>query len=316
MNRSVGVVFPAAAPPELLPAFAERMEALGFDELWVVEDCFLSGGLTLAATALAVTSRLRVGVGLLPAAVRNAAVCAMEIGTIARMHPGRLSVAFGHGVESWMKQIDARPSRRVRVLGEVVGAVRALLAGERLDAAGSFVNLSGVGLDHPPPHPPDILVGTTGPSGIRLAGRAADGLLLPEGCGPRFVADARQQLDAANAPQAPPPGLVAYAWLRVGEDAVSRRVLGDAVGSWAGSGLYPGPLAAVSPAFDPQTGAPAREFVDDIAVAGEPSQCSAAVMRLFDAGAQRVVLAAVGQDFIDQYDRFGSEVLPVFHRDG
>jgi 5,10-methylenetetrahydromethanopterin reductase len=106
---SLGIVFPAHAPPETLPAFAERAEALGYDELWVVEDCFLSGGLTLATAALAVTQRIGVGIGLLPAAVRNPAIVAMEIATIGRIYPGRVTVAFGHGVEAWMTQIGARP---------------------------------------------------------------------------------------------------------------------------------------------------------------------------------------------------------------
>jgi len=74
---SIGVVFPAHAPAEDLPAFAARAETLGYDELWVIEDCFLSGGLTLATAALAATERIHVGVGLLPAAVRNAAIVAM-----------------------------------------------------------------------------------------------------------------------------------------------------------------------------------------------------------------------------------------------
>ena len=123
----IGVMFRPEWPPEELPRFAREAERDGFDELWLVEDCFLVGGLTMAATGLALTDSLRVGIGLLPAAMRNPALAAMEIAGLGRLHPGRLAVAFGHGVEPWMRQIDARPPDRLAALEEVVSAVRALL---------------------------------------------------------------------------------------------------------------------------------------------------------------------------------------------
>jgi 5,10-methylenetetrahydromethanopterin reductase len=111
LATSIGVVFPAQADVAGLPAFARRTEALGFDELWVIEDCFLSGGLVMAATALAATRRVRVGLGLMPVPLRNPALAAMEIGTLARLHPGRFTPAFGHGVREWMEQSGASDVR-------------------------------------------------------------------------------------------------------------------------------------------------------------------------------------------------------------
>ena len=78
----------------------------------------------------------RVAIGLLPAAMRNPALAAMEIAGLARLHPGRFAAAFGHGVEPWMRQIDARPANRLAALEETVAAVRALLAGESLTVHG------------------------------------------------------------------------------------------------------------------------------------------------------------------------------------
>jgi alkanesulfonate monooxygenase SsuD/methylene tetrahydromethanopterin reductase-like flavin-dependent oxidoreductase (luciferase family) len=309
---SIGLVFPAHAAAEDLPAFAVRAEALGYDELWVIEDCFLSGGLTLATAALAATKRIHVGVGLLPAAVRNAAIVAMEIGTLGRMFPGRLTVAFGHGVESWMAQIDARPAKRLAALSETVTAVRRLLAGETVDAAGSFVSLRSVALDNPPAVPPTILVGTAGPRGIALAGRRAQGLLLPEGCGPTFVADAKQISDAAARTQTAPPRIVAYAWLRIDEDEPARLALTDAVSHWVNSGLFPGPVRAVGVDGPPLAGMPvSRALADELGVVGSADQCAQAVGRFASAGAHSLVVAAIGSDYANQYERFGHEVLPT-----
>jgi 5,10-methylenetetrahydromethanopterin reductase len=308
---SIGAVFPARAPAEALPAFAARAEVLGYDELWVVEDCFLSGGLTLATAALAVTERLRVGIGLLPAAVRNPAIAAMEIATIGRLYPGRLTVAIGHGVESWMTQIGARPAKRVAALGEVITAIRMLLAGETVNATGSWIELASVALDTPPDVPPSILAGTTGPQGIALAARRADGLLLPEGCGPKFIAHARQLTARARRDPPCPLEIVVYAWLRIGEDRAARTALTEAVSHWVDSGLYAGPMREAGIDRSPDLGPIDRQVADELAIVGTGAECVAGVERFGDAGAQRLILAALGADFSDQYEMFAKEVLPV-----
>jgi 5,10-methylenetetrahydromethanopterin reductase len=307
----IGAVFPAGALPEELPSFAARIEALGYDELWVIEDCFLSGGLTLAATALASTRDLRVGIGLLPAAVRNPAIAAMEIATLARLHPGRLTVTFGHGVESWMTQIGARPAKRVAALGEVITAVRGLLAGEVVTMAGTWVSLDSVVLENPPEVVPPVLAGTTGAQGMRLAARRADGLLLPEGCGLTFISQARQLMAEVSRPLPDPLDLVVYAWLRIGEDEPARAALSRAVAHWFDCGLYGGPTRAAGLDESPRPGPLGRPLVDELAVAGTADQCAAAVSRFAQAGAQRLVLAAVGPDPADQYETFARDALPL-----
>jgi 5,10-methylenetetrahydromethanopterin reductase len=311
-DTSIGVVFPAHAPAEQLPAFAARAEELGYDELWVIEDCFLSGGLTLATVALAATQRIHVGIGVLPAAVRNAAIVAMEIGTLGRIFPGRLTVAFGHGVESWMTQIGARPAKRLAALGELVTAVRQLLAGETVDEARSFVQLRQVALDNPPAAPPSIAVGTTGPRGIALAGRCAQGLLLPEGCGPTFIAEAKEIADSAAGSPAAAPRIVAYAWLRIDQDEAARLALTDAVAHWMNFGLFPGPVRAAGIDASPQAGRPlARALADELGIVGSAEHCNQAVTRFAEAGVQSLVLAAIGSGYAEQYERFAQEVLPT-----
>jgi alkanesulfonate monooxygenase SsuD/methylene tetrahydromethanopterin reductase-like flavin-dependent oxidoreductase (luciferase family) len=307
----IGAVFPATALPEELPSFAARIEELGYDELWVIEDCFLSGGLTLAATALAATHAVHVGIGLLPAAVRNPAIAAMEIATLARLHPGRLTVTFGHGVESWMTQIGARPAKRVAALGEVITAVRRLLAGEVVTMAGTWVSLDSVVLEHPPGLAPPVLAGTTGAQGMRLAARRADGLLLPEGCGLTFVSQARQLTAEVQRPLPDPLELVVYAWLKIGEDEPARAALSGAVAHWFDCGLYGGPTRAAGLDETPPPGPLSRALTDELAVAGTAEQCAAGVARFVEAGAQRLVLAAVGTDYAEQYEAFARDALPL-----
>ena len=76
---NLGVMYRREHAPEHLPGCARRAEEVGFDELWVVEDCFYGSGIASAATALACTDSITVGLGIMPAVVRN---------------PVRLSVSF------------------------------------------------------------------------------------------------------------------------------------------------------------------------------------------------------------------------------
>jgi alkanesulfonate monooxygenase SsuD/methylene tetrahydromethanopterin reductase-like flavin-dependent oxidoreductase (luciferase family) len=294
----IGVMFRPEWPPEELPRFAREAERDGFDELWLVEDCFLAGGLTMAATGLALTDRLRVGIGLLPAAMRNPALAAMEIAGLGRLHPGRLAIAFGHGVEPWMRQIDARPPDRLAALEEVVSAVRALLSGSNVSVDGAFVHLHDVQLRHVPDPPPAILIGTTGPRGLAMAGRSADGLLLAEGSGPPAVEWARAQAGSGET--------VVYAWLSVDDDRdAAAEALRPQVEAWRSMNLYPRlfELAGVGDGLDP-------ERLRSVAVAGDAADCARAVRALWDAGADSVVVVPRHEDRAEQMARFVGDVLP------
>ncbi len=189
---STGIVFRPQSPPEQLREVVEAADAAaGVDELWLWEDCFLEGGLTTAALALAWSTRLRVGIGLLPVPLRNPAVVAMEVATLARVFPDRFVVGVGHGVLDWMGQVGARAASPMTLLREHTSAVVALLAGERVTVSGEHVRLDDVALDWPPARPPRLLVGARGPRTVRLGGELADGVLLDAVAGPDEVARAR-----------------------------------------------------------------------------------------------------------------------------
>ncbi len=186
----LGLAYAPTVPPERLREVATAAETAGLDELWVWEDCFKQSGIASAAAALACTSRIRVGIGLLPAPLRNVAVCAMELATLERMFPGRLIAGVGHGIQTWMGQVGARVASPLTLLEEYASALRRLLAGERVSVDGRYVRLDGVALEWPATPPPPLMLGGAGPKSLQLAGRIGDGALLGTALAEHEIRDA------------------------------------------------------------------------------------------------------------------------------
>lgn len=178
MSARVGVVFRPDFSPDTLRATAAAAQRAGVGELWLWEDCFLQGGIGAAAAALASTETLTVGLGVLPAPLRNVVTAAMEIATVEAMFPGRLRVGIGHGVQDWMRQAGAAVASPLTLLREYVTALGALLAGQPVTVDGRYVRLTDVRLGWPPHQPIPVLIGGTGPKTLALAGEIADGVVL------------------------------------------------------------------------------------------------------------------------------------------
>ncbi|MFI6596259.1 LLM class flavin-dependent oxidoreductase [Nonomuraea sp. NPDC050536] len=264
----LGVMYERDLPPEGLPAFARELDGT-VDDLWVVEDLGWTGAISSAATALAATSRLRVGIGITPAPLRNPALLAMELANLARLHPGRLAAGVGHGVQDWMRQVGAAVSSPLALLEETITSVRALLRGETVSLYGRHVRLDGIRLVHPPAEPPPVLAGVMSPRSLALSGRVAQGTIIPEGFGPARLPGLVERV-------APPPGheVVAFTHLYVDDDAA--KVLR--------------PIAEEQAAF--MGVAP-----EEVAMAtGSPAEAAAHVRDLAAAGAATVVVRPVGPE--------------------
>ncbi|MFC4059715.1 LLM class flavin-dependent oxidoreductase [Planomonospora corallina] len=278
----LGVMFDRDLPPETLVPFARHLDGAAVDDLWVVEDLGWTGAISSAATALAVTERLRVGIGITPAPLRNPVLLAMELGNLARVHPHRLAAGIGHGVQDWMRRAGALPPSPLALLEETVTAVRALLRGETVTAEGRAVRLDGVSLVHPPAVPPPVLAGVVRPRSLELSGRVAQGTILPEGFDAERVRRARELVAAGGAGQ--DHEVVVFVHLHVGDDPEEVR-------------------AAVLPAATAQA-----EFLgvapQDVPMAAGTAEEAAGVVRsLREAGADTVVLRPVGADPLPHVER-------------
>ena len=202
---TLGLIFPPDQPPEHLLEVARAAELAGIPELWLWEDCFAESGIACAATVLAATTRLRVGIGLMPVPLRNVALTAMEIATLARLFPGRLLPGIGHGVLDWMGQAGVRAESPLTLLREYGTALRDLLDGAEVTTAGRYVQLDRVALRHPPTERVPLWLGGAGPKTIALAAEIGDGLVFDGGVAKLPAALALAQESYAARPQPPSP---------------------------------------------------------------------------------------------------------------
>jgi alkanesulfonate monooxygenase SsuD/methylene tetrahydromethanopterin reductase-like flavin-dependent oxidoreductase (luciferase family) len=269
---TLGAVFLPQLPPERLREVAGAAEDAGLEELWLWEDCFRESGIAAGAAVLAWTTRVRVGIGLLPAPLRNVALTAMEVATLLRLFPGRVRVGVGHGVQDWMGQAGARVESPVGLLREYLTALRALLAGEQVSTEGRHVRLDRVALDWPPAGTPALLAGAVGPRSLRLSGELADGTILTAATSPAGVRRARALIDEgrAAAGRHEPHLVTAYLLAATGPGAAER-------------------LQAEQRALG-------HDPAQDLGIAGDAQAVADAVGRWAEAGADTVVLQPTADD--------------------
>lgn len=297
-SSSVGVRINREQPPAKLVDLARQAEAAGLDEVWLVEDCFWAAGIATVATALAVTSTIKVGIGVLPAVARNPAIAAMELAALAELHPGRLIGGLGHGVASWMRQIGAYPASQLAALDETLVAVRRLLAGERVSMSGRHVELDEVELVFPPAVVPPVLAGVRRPKSLAVAGSSADGTILAEPAPPEFVRTA-----LAGIGEAPGHVLVTYNWLALGDRERARRTVAKSLTPGARVQVEGLPFASELLALmdsastvDELAAGLRPEWIDRLAICGELDECVASVRALHDAGSRSVVLLPLPEE--------------------
>jgi 5,10-methylenetetrahydromethanopterin reductase len=296
MMVALGACFHRTYPAPFVIEFADTLDDLGVSDLWIIEDCFYTAGISLAATALARTENLTVGLGILPSVARNPAVTAMELATLAALAPGRLIAGIGHGVQDWMAQMGAKAPSPVTALEEVIVVVKRLLNGEEVTFDGQHAYLDRVKLDAPPSIVPPVIAGVGGPVSLKLAGRVADGLVLAEGTGPTA-------LRASLAVAAPSPeagfSTTVFSPMLIHEDAsLARRLIAPFISTIVTGG---GAAIRYAPFYDDLVALHTAKGVDGVAnmpvdwwmelgAIGTMDDAVAHIEALTAAGAQRIAL--------------------------
>ena len=193
---------------------AQEAERLGFDSVWTAE-AYGSDALTPLTWVGALTSKIKLGTGILQMPARTPANTAMSAATLDMLSGGRVLLGLGLSgpqvVEGWHGQPYGKPLTRTR---EYVEIVRRILAREEpLDFQGEEYQIpipGGTGLGKPlklilhPLRPRiPIYLAAIGPKNIELAGEIAGGW-LPVFLAPEKESAYLQPLDAGLAKRQQP----------------------------------------------------------------------------------------------------------------
>jgi 5,10-methylenetetrahydromethanopterin reductase len=326
MTLAIGPVLGSSMAPEQLIEAAARAEQLGFQELWLSEDYFFTGGISGAAGVLAATEQLKVGLGVVSAITRHPALLAMELATLARQYPGRLRPGIGLGVPAWLRQMGVMPPSPLEAMEECLTAIRQLLAGERLTREGALFTFRDVALAYPLETTLPLAMGVSGPKMLQLSGRVADASILSVTSGTAYVRWARERIDEgrADAERTEPHRVTVFALFCVDEDGQQARAAvrsslafyRSAGGANALTDVYGisdelRALLAEGGADHLERKMPDR-WVEDLTVAGTPEECAEKLRGLHAAGADSVGLFPVpSADAQRILTLAGERVLPL-----
>ncbi len=305
MKLGLGVDLYRAAAMDLPVEQVRRAEDLGYHSVWTAE-AYGADALSPLAYLAALTTRIKLGTGVVQIAARTPAATAMHALTIdALAGGGRVIIGLGVSgpqiVEGWYGQPWGSPNRRLR---EYVAIMRKVFAREPLTNAGPEFPLpyEGVGATGQGKalrsilHPAgtiEIWLAAGGPRNVALAAEVADGL-LPMGWGDEGPAVHGPALDAGfGARDGGRDGFEIFG-------GVSVRISDDVQGC----------LAAQKPLTAMYVGGMGSEthnyHRDAMARRGYP-EAAERIQELWRAGRKDEAVSEVPDEYLDDGGLFGSE---------
>ena len=199
MNQPVAIYLQDAHRIREGMEFAQYAEAKGFDAVWQAESRLVREATVPMAAFASVTERIKVGSGVVDCWSRNPARLAATFSTLDDLAPGRVILGIGAWWDPLAKKVGIDRSRPLKVMREIVTAVRGLLNNETVTFDGDYVHLDGVELDYVyqerAPKKVPIYIGATGMQMMELTGEIADGAVLNYLVSPGYNDQALEALD-------------------------------------------------------------------------------------------------------------------------
>jgi len=166
-----------------------RGEELGYAGIWVADSHSIMRDCYGILSALAVqTKSIRLASGVTHTVTRHPAVLANSWASLHELSEGRAICGIGVG-ESAVHNLGLQPEK-LAVFEQKVRTMRALWRGERVEYEGSEIHMPWASYDIP------VVMASSGPKSLRLAGRLADGVLFQVGSDPHLVAYALDNIRA------------------------------------------------------------------------------------------------------------------------
>ena len=157
-----------------------RSEELGYDGIWVADShSVMRDAYAILAVLATQTSSLQLATGVTHTVTRHPAVLANSWATLQELSKGRAICGIGVG-ESAVHNLGLKPER-LAVFEEKLAVIRALLNGETIEYQGKDIQMPWAVETVP------LIMASSGPRSLQMAGRVADGVLFQVGSEPRLV---------------------------------------------------------------------------------------------------------------------------------
>lgn len=155
-------------------------EQLGYGGLWVADShSVMRDAYTVLAALATCTTSLQLATGVTLTGTRHPAVLANSWASLDELSNGRGICGIGVG-ESAVYNLGMKPER-LAVFEEKVKVIKALLRGEKVQYEGIEIHMPWSNCEVP------VIMASSGPKSLQMAGRIADGVLFQVGAQPRLV---------------------------------------------------------------------------------------------------------------------------------
>ena len=180
-------------------AYAQYAEQRGFEAIWQAESRLVRDAIVPMAAFAAVTSRIRVGSGVLNNWTRNIGLLAATFLTLDDLAPNRIICGIGAWWDPLAKNVGIDRKKPLKAMRETIEVMKRLLNMERVTFHGEFHHVDGIELDvvhgRREPRNVPIYIGATQMGMMELAGEIADGVVLNYCVPPEYNHKALQHLE-------------------------------------------------------------------------------------------------------------------------
>ena len=167
-------------PIEACLEMGRRAEDLGYTGIWIADSHSVMRDAYSILSVLAVqTKNLQLASGVTLTVTRHPAVLANSWATLQELSKGRAICGIGVG-ESAVYNLGLKPEK-LAAFEEKLSVIRALLRGESVDYEGTELQMPWSSTEVP------LVMASSGPKSLQLAGRIADGVLFQVGADPSLV---------------------------------------------------------------------------------------------------------------------------------
>ena len=179
--------------------YVKYAEQRGFEAVWQAESRLVRAAIVPMAALAAVTTKIKVGSGVINNWTRNIGLLAATFLTLDDLAPNRIICGIGAWWDPLAKNVGIERRKPLLAMRETVTVMRELLALKRVTFNGEFHKVNGIELDvvhgRREPRNVAIMIGATGDAMMQLAGEIADGAVLNYCVPPEYNLEALKHLE-------------------------------------------------------------------------------------------------------------------------